>query len=171
MRCPPDALEVGDTNPPCTHLSPASWGGFRSAGLRSQGGGTECKQNLLSNQRNRIFGNSKLLLRKSEFLGMFLISITKLKVKFIFMYSSPPCCLNVLFVCICDCCHPCVNQNPSPQVFPGTSYGHIRKLWVWWVVIGWCTKGPTWRLARAWPGGLAKPGHCIHKAGRGSGGL
>ena len=80
---------------------------------------------------NRIFGNNKLLLRKSEFLGMFLVSITKLKVKFLFACSSTPCCPNILVVCLCYCCWGGgggMNQDFSPQVFPGLSYRQNLKV-------------------------------------------
>ena len=79
---------------------------------------------------NRIFGNNKLLLRKSEFLGMFLVSITKLKVKFLFTYSSTPCCLNIFSLASAIVAGGVggMNQDFSPQVFPGLSYRQNLKL-------------------------------------------
>lgn len=78
---------------PAPHLSSAS-------GARSPDGGTEDTRTPLGNQMNRIFGNNKLLLRKSEFLGMFLVSITKLKLNLSSLTPTGSAYPNVLLVCI-----------------------------------------------------------------------
>lgn len=103
--------------------------------VSSQDGVKEYKQNLVSNQMNRIFGNNKLLLRKSEFLAVFLVSVTKLKAKLIFTYTSTPCCL-VPFVCIAIVAAGAWTRTPARRFPRGFLTGIVSKC------LGRTTQGP-----------------------------
>lgn len=86
------------------------------------------KRTSVPNQMNRIFSNNTLPLRKKEFLGMFLVSIIKVEVKFILTYSNIPCCPNVLFhlpLLLWLCVH---ESGPQPTDFPGLSSWHDLKV-------------------------------------------
>lgn len=67
---------------------------------------------------NRVFGNNKLLLRKSEFLGILLVSITKLKDLSSLMAAHPAAQMSCLFAfAIVGGVH---ESEPQPTGFPRT---------------------------------------------------
>lgn len=80
----------------------------------------EHKPGLLSYQMSRLLGNNKPILRKIKFVGMLLVSITKLKAKFIAPHASTPGARG-LFVCIGCGFWWCTNQGPGPQASPELS--------------------------------------------------
>lgn len=126
----------------------------------------EHKLGLLSYQMNRMLGNNKPLLGKIKFVGMLLVSITKLKAKFITSYASTPwcprlVCLHLLWLLVVHASGP--RPTGFPRIFSG---GDLRK--GLGVFPGWRTKGPTCRLERSWPRGIGKAWACTSIAGRGS---
>lgn len=82
----------------------------------------EHKLGLLSYQMNRMLGNNKLLLGKIKFVGMLLVSITKLKAKFIATFASTPwcprpVCLHLLWLLVVH------ESGPQPTGYPRISSG------------------------------------------------